>query len=111
MAFKLMMRNSVVVPLKGELKDDNGKPERFEFALVCRRMGADELRETLKDGQRTMKAVMLDVTEGWRNVLDADGQTPVPFATEPLDQLLDTPGLAQLAFEAYLKEQAAHAKN
>lgn len=111
MAFKLIARNSVNVPVKGVLSDDAGQPERFEFTLQCRRLGADALRDKLKNGgERSVKSFMQDVAEGWRGVQGADGQ-PLPFTDDNLDALLDTPGLAQLAFEAYLQEQAAKAKN
>lgn len=110
MVFKLIERNTVAVPVKGEIADESGKTERFDFSLLCRRLGADALSEQLKDSERSIKAFMLDVTEGWRNVADADGN-PVPFSESHLDELLETPGMAQLAFQCYLKEQAVKAKN
>lgn len=108
--FKLIERNTVSVPVKGVITDDSGKPERFEFSLLCRRLGADALSERLKEPDRSVKAFMQEVAEGWRGVADAEGQ-PLAFNEANLEALLETPGMAHLAFQSYLQEQAAKAKN
>jgi len=110
MAFKLVQRNSCQVPVKGVLKDDDGKLERFEFTLTCRRLGASELKAALDDKERSVVDFVHGLAEGWSGVTDADGND-VRFSQEALNRLLDTPGVARLAFDSYLVEQAAKEKN
>lgn len=111
MAFKLVQRNTCIVPVQGVISDDNGKPERFEFSLLCRRLSSTEIKaatENLKD--RSLSDFLCDVVEGWRNVFDAEGQ-PVPFHAEAFEHLMDVPGVAVLAVESYFREVGAKAKN
>lgn len=110
MAFKLVERNTVPVTVKGKIADENGKTEIFDFTLICKRMGADALQDALKTEDRNIKSFMADVVEGWKGVLNQDGVN-VAFNEEALDQLLDVPGIAGIAFKTYLEEQGARAKN
>ena len=110
MAFKLVERNTVPVTVKGKIADENGKTENFDFTLVCKRLGADALQDALKTEDRNVKSFMADVVEGWKGVLNQDGVN-VAFNEEALDQLLDVPGIAGLAFKAFLELQGARAKN
>jgi len=110
MAFKLIARNTVTVPVKGFFTLDDGKKELFDFKLTCRRQGADEQLAALKNDDKSVKAFMQDVVQGFSGVLDEDGNQ-VTYSEETLDALLETPGIAQLAFRAYLEEQGAKAKN
>lgn len=111
MAFKLIARDIVQVPVKGVLANETGKAEPFDFSLTCRRLGADAMRDQLKaGGERSLKEFMAPLVQGWRGVLDAQGNA-VDFNPDALDALLDTPGLAALVFESYAKEQAAREKN
>ena len=110
MGLKLVERNVVNVKVEGTLADDNGKPDRFDFTLQCKRMGADALKDALTDQQTLTKVFMADVTIGWKGVTDADGNQ-VGFDSAALNQLLDIPGMAGLAFNAYLEQQAVKAKN
>ena len=110
MAFKLIARNLCTVPVKGFLKEESGKPERFEFTLICRRTGAGDLRKKLDEAGRNTIDFMTEVVESWKGVNDEVGN-PVVFSEEALATLLDTPGLANMAFDAYLVEQGAREKN
>lgn len=110
MAFKLIERNTVPVTVKGKIADEHGKTEIFDFILTCKRLGADALQDALKTEDRNLKSFMADVVEGWKGVHDAAG-APVDFTPDALDQLLDVPGVAGLAFKTYLEEQGARAKN
>ncbi len=111
MSFKLIVRNTVSVPVKGVISDDAGKPERFEFRLQCRRMGADDLKGAInKDSEKSVIDFMADVIEGWSGVQDDMGAA-VPFGDEAARRLLDIPGVANLAFTSYLSENGAKEKN
>lgn len=110
MAFRLVARDSVRVPIKGELQGDDGGKERFSFTLMCKRMGAERLAESLKDRERKASDFLDEVTFGWDGVVDADGN-PRAFSKAALSELLDTPGVALLAFNSYLTESAAKEKN
>ncbi len=110
MAFKLVERNSVAVQVKGEITGDKGTPEPFNFTLHCKRMGVEELQAALKDESRSVRDFLVDIAHGWAGVNDAEG-TALPFAPAAMGALLDVPGLAALAFSAYLEQQGARAKN
>ncbi|MEN9885770.1 MAG: hypothetical protein RL758_348 [Pseudomonadota bacterium] len=110
MTFKLVQRNSCKVPVRGVLKADDGKMEKFEFNLVCRRLGAAELKSALDDKERSVIDFVQSLAEGWSGVKDEDGNE-IPFNQDALAQLLDVPGVARLAFDAYLVEQGAREKN
>jgi hypothetical protein len=111
MSFKLVARNTVLVPVKGTLPDEQGKPEPFKFTLVCKRLGQDELTNEMRsDNERTLKEFMSPLIEGWRDVLDEEG-APIPFGQQAIDSLLDIAGMARVVFDAYAQEQAAKAKN
>jgi hypothetical protein len=110
MAFKLVARNAVLVPVRGTITDETGKAERFDFTLTCRRLPATELAQTLKSTERTVYDFLADVIEGWTGVLDADGH-PVPCTPDNIAALLDQPGVGVLAYKAYLEEHGAKEKN
>lgn len=110
MAFKLVQRNSVAVQIEGELTGEGGAPEAFGFTLHCRRLGTQALQAALKDKERSVADFMAEVAEGWDGVADSAG-APLAYGAAALQSLLDIPGLAQLAFTAYLEQQGARAKN
>ncbi|MBS0507582.1 MAG: hypothetical protein JSR53_09410 [Proteobacteria bacterium] len=110
MAFKLVERNSVAVQVKGEITGDKGAGEPFNFTLHCKRMGVEALQEQLKDESRSVRDFLVGIAHGWAGVNDADGAA-LPFAPDALGALLDIPGIAGLAFSAYLEQQGARAKN
>ena len=109
MAFKLKVSDTVLVPVKGEMKDEAGRSAAFSFSLVCKRLMADELRELLERRDATVAESLVPLTQGWRDVLDEDGK-PVEFSSDALAALLNFPGVAGLAFQAYLTEVGARGK-
>lgn len=110
MAFKLVQRNVCPVKVKGVLTGDDGKPESFEFTLICGRLGQTELKVKLDDKEKSVIDFVRERAEGWTGVKDRDGND-LPFGQEVLDELLEVPGVARLAFDAYLVEQQAREKN
>lgn len=110
MAFKLVERNSVAVQVKGEITGDKGTPEAFNFTLHCKRMGVEELQAALKDDARSVRDFLIDIAHGWSGVIGDEGAT-LPFTQDALGALLDVPGIAGLAFNSYLEQQGARAKN
>jgi acetaldehyde dehydrogenase (acetylating) len=110
MGFKLVELNAVNVKVEGSLANEDGKFERFDYTLQCARMSADDLKEKLADTQVPTKDFMVEVVIGWNGVTDA-ANIAVPFTNEACNALLNIPGMAGLAFNAYLEQQAAKAKN
>ena len=108
MAIKLSLGNIVPVQVKGVQTLESGAVERFEFTLVCKRLNERQIKDATES--RTVAEFLQHVTEGWKSVLDADGQ-PLPFSAEGLEQLLLQPGVARLAFGGYLREVEAREKN
>jgi len=111
MSFKLIVRDSVSVNVKGLIADESGKSDRFEFRLQCRRMGADALKTSIKtDVEKSVIEFMQDVVEGWSGVVDDNGAV-IEFSDDAARRLLDIPGVANIAFTAYLAENGAKEKN
>lgn len=112
MNFKLAIKDVVNVPIKLVFNDD-GSTRRFEFKLVCNRMKADPLQVELKNDDKKTADFMQEVTVDWsgqRLVLDDAGE-PAAFSQEAFAVMLSAPGVANLAFSAYLAEVGARAKN
>ena len=109
MAFRLVVSQTVAVPVQGRVPDESGRPTLFNFTLLCRRLPASELKHAIDQTERTVAEFLASVVEGWEHVLDADGK-PVPFSASALQQLLDIVGMATLCFQAYLEGCGARGK-
>lgn len=110
MAFKLVVSNTVSVPVKGVLTDAQGRAEPFAFQLVCKRLGAADLARAVDARDKAVGEFLAEVVQGWSGVNDGDANA-ITYSDEALRQLLDVPGLAVLAFQAYLREVGAREKN
>jgi hypothetical protein len=110
--YKVVISNTVIVPVSGHTKDGAGRQVPFRFSLICTRKGADELKDQLDNGALT-KDVLREVTTDWRDqrlVLEQD-DTPAVFNADAFDALLDIAGMATLCFNRYYKENGAAEKN
>jgi hypothetical protein len=110
MAFKLVKRNKLRVPVKGTIAGEDGKPVNFSFVLLCDRLSQTEIDEAIKNKDETVKDFVQRVTNGWEDVLDANGDS-IPFDEDNLAAVLDQAGLPAVCYHAYLKEVGATAKN
>lgn len=110
MAFKLVKRNKLRVPVKGTLKGEDGKPVNFNFTLLCERLTQDEIDEAMKNKEESVKDFVHRVTNGWEDVLDDAGQ-PLDFGTESLNSVLAEAGMPVVCYQSYMKEVGAVAKN
>lgn len=116
MAFKLVKRDRMLVPVKGHFVDAEGGKERFDCKLVCNRIPQSEVDAYVKSFADTQverqSAIefMRDKVTGWQSVQDAEG-VDVPFGSDALDEFLETPGVALLAHTAYFDSLGAKAKN
>jgi hypothetical protein len=111
--YKTIVSNIALIPVKGSLSDADGKPVPFKFNLLCKRIGATELKDKLAGGETLMQEVLQDVTTGWEKqtlVLEQDG-TPAEFNAESYAAMLEIGGMAQVCFNAYMKGQSATEKN
>jgi len=106
---KLRVSDTVKVHIKGVLNDEAGRPQQVSFALVCRRLLTDELQAQMADDRKVPEFIE-DVTTDWSDVLDDDGRARA-FSRDDLRQLLKIPGVAGLAFSAYLRDVGAREKN
>jgi len=111
MAFKLVVSDTVVVPVRGTILDDAGASQSFHYSLVCTRLPADDLRESLADSSDTMANFLRQrVVTGWTGVLGGDDR-PLEFSDAALSTLFRVPGMAAVAFRAYLDNVGAKGKN
>lgn len=113
MKFKFAVEDTVEVPVKFTVKN-GGVDNKMNFTLVCKRMESGELKSTLEGDEKLTKEFVLDVTTDWKGqrflVEEATGN-PAEFSREALEALLSFPGLANMAFISYLKENGAKEKN
>lgn len=110
MALKLVTRNKLRVPVKGSIAGEDGKPVPFGFVLLCVRLSQTQIDEALKNKEDSVVDFLQQFTNGWEDVLDADGQ-PLPFDVDNFNAVLDQAGLPGVCFQAYMKEVGAVAKN
>lgn len=110
MAFKLVVRNKLRVPVKGAISDDDGAPVDFDFVLLCKRLNQDQIDAVVKDEKKSVRQFLTEVTTGWDGILAEDG-TPLAFSPEELTKVLLQAGMHSVCYGAYLKEVGAIAKN
>lgn len=106
---KLIVSATVLIAVAGKIPSEAGVPVPFDFTLKCVRKPADELRAILDKGL-TMTEVVRLVAIDWTGVHGEDGQ-PVQFSPAALEQLLNIPGMAKVAYDAYFEGCGAKAKN
>lgn len=109
MAFKLVVSDTVTVPVKGHIPNAAGSSQPFAFSLVCRRLKGATLRTLVKDPEQEVAPFITEVTTGWQGVLGEDDQ-PLPFTDEALSELLDIVGMPGLVFAAYIDACGAKGK-
>ena len=110
MAFKLVKRNKLRVPVKGAIAGEDGKPVNFSFVLICDRLTQTEVDEVIKNKDETVKDFIQRVTNGWEDILDENGES-IPFDAGNLAAVLEQAGLTTVCYQAYIKEVGAVAKN
>lgn len=111
MAIKITISNTVAFNVKGTINDASGIPQSFSFKLTCTRLDAEQISNKLKsDTETTMTDFLVDVVEDWSGVRD-DEDKQIAYSEQALRQLCKIPGVAAVAFNAYLSEVGAKAKN
>ncbi len=110
MAFKLVKRNKLRVPVKGSIPDEGGAQVKFDFTLLCKRLVQSEIDVVLADKEALTHDFLHQVTEGWEGVFSETGDV-LEFSAEALDLVLEQPAMRSICFGAYLKEVGAVAKN
>lgn len=110
MAFKLIKRNKLRVPVKGTISDEDGSPVKFDFTLLCKRLNQSEIDLVIEDKEGLTHDFLHKVVEGWESVFDESGNV-LDFNKAALDAVLEQPAMRSICFGAYLKEVGAIAKN
>lgn len=113
MARKLVVSNTVQVPVVAVITNATGKAESFKFTLTCRRLPGDDLRKQLGREDLPVNSFLADITTGWsgQQLLLEDDGTPSIFSAEAFDDLLSVAGVPGLCLAAYMKEVVAKEKN
>ena len=111
MTIKIVVSNTVGFNVKGVINDAAGVPQPFSFKLICARLEAEQIQARLKaDSEATLVDFLADVIEDWSGVRDADDKA-IAYSTDALRQLCAIPGVAAVAFRAYIAEVGAKEKN
>lgn len=109
MAIKITVAPRAKFRVKGTFADDEGKAQPFDFGLLAKRLGAEELREKTS-GEVNLVEFMVDVVIDWFDV-KGDDDKPVDYSADGLRQLLNQPGLAWTTYRTFLSETGAKEKN
>lgn len=109
MTIKIKLSNLVKFRVKGELNDENGNKQPVDFSLTCERRPADDWKDVFAEGEK-LSAGFAKITKAWGDVLSEDGKL-LDYSAEALEQLFCIPGVAQLAYVAYVTESGVKAKN
>ena len=111
MAIKIVQADIVGITVKGTINDEAGIPQPFDFKLKCTRLDEDTIQAKLKGNtEESMTDFMASVVLDWTGVKDADNK-PVPYGEDTLRQLCKLSGVSRVAFNTYLFEVGAKAKN
>lgn len=103
MAFKLVVSKNVRANVAGSLRDEDGKPVKFEFVLLGERVDGESL------AGRSVGDVLRQKVHGWDGVQDADG-IAIPYSVEALDRVMNITGMAMVMYQALLDASSAEAK-
>lgn len=107
--FKLVVSDTITVPVAGRLPDAAGNLVPFSFELTARRLPADKMREVMASEELLMTDFLRSVVQGWKGVLDEAG-APIEFSPGAFDSLLNILGMSNLVFAAYLDACGAKGK-
>lgn len=111
MAIKITVSDRVGIKVKGTIKTETGSDQPFDFNLTCQRLDADQITARLKDEtDKTLTDFMVDVIEDWSGVR-GDDDKPLPYTADSYRALCRIPGVATLAFRAYMTDVGAKEKN
>lgn len=109
MTIKIKLSNLVKFRVKGEINDENGTKQAVDFSLTCERRPADDWKKIFVEGEK-LSTGFAQITKGWGDVLGEDDK-PLAYSADALEQLFSIPGVAQLAYVAYVTESGVKAKN
>lgn len=128
MAIKITVSNKVGFTVKGELNDENGNSQPFDFTLTAHRFTEDAMNEThakvlVEIGRTGGHKPIADLLCGpeddpekalivnWGGVKDDDG-APIAFSVQRLRDLLHAyRGMAALIWRTYQNDAGAKEKN
>ncbi|HYC00346.1 MAG TPA: hypothetical protein VEC57_14510 [Candidatus Limnocylindrales bacterium] len=119
MAFKVVVSPTLRFRVEGTTTLENGEREDFDFWLVAERLATSSdtraLEESVaaieKAGSRTpITDTLVPKMRAWAGPVGEAGED-VPFSPEALRNVLNMPGIAALAFNAYVAACGAKAKN
>lgn len=111
MAITITVSDTVSFKVKGTINDAGGVSQPFDFKLTCARLDSDALDARVKaNSDETFVDFLTDVVEDWSGVRDAENKA-IAYSVEALQQLCKIPGVARVAWIAYLTEVGAKTKN
>lgn len=109
MSFRLVVSDTIMVPVSGRVPDASGRLQPFSFALKARRLPASELRAAVDASDTTVPEFLGGLVHGWSGVLD-DESRELPYSPAALQQLFEIVGMAGICFQAYIEACGARGK-
>jgi hypothetical protein len=108
-SFRLVVSDTITVPVSGRLPDAAGRMQPFSFTLKARRLPASELRTAVEASDTTVPEFLAGLVHGWSGVLDDEGRE-LPYSPAALAQLFEIVGMAGIVFQAYIESTGARGK-
>lgn len=111
MAINIQIADKVKIKVAGTIKNEQGVDEKFDFWLICERLDTDDIQTLLKEDSdgATLADFLATVVQDWTGV--KSGSEALDYSEASLRALCKIPGIAGLAFRAYMEEVGAKAKN
>lgn len=109
MPFKLVISDTVIVPVEGSIPDASGRKVPFSFRLVCKRLPADQLKSAIESTEVTVPDFLAGIVQGWEAVQDDDGKD-LTYTAAGFQALCNIVGMAGVMFTAYMNACGAKGK-
>lgn len=109
MSFRLVVSDTIQVPVAGRVPDAAGRMQPFSFTLKARRLPASELKAAVDASEVTVPEFLASLVHGWSGVLDDDGHE-LPHSSEAFARLMEIVGMAGICFAAYIEACGARGK-
>lgn len=118
MSFPLQIAPLVRFKVEGAFTGEAGEPIPFEFHLTCERLGSQAAIDALNtaiaervtaNSTTPLTDALAPKVRGWQ--LQDEAGKEVPFTQDALLDVLNRPGVSQLAYALLCRESGAKAKN
>lgn len=112
MAISIKVSNKVKFKVQGQIRDDAGVNQPFDFTLTCIRLTKEQINAKIREqSDAPVLDFLSEVIEDWAGVRDGDGGA-LEYSDAALRSLCEAvAGMEGLILRAYIAEVGAKEKN